>query len=104
MAAARSWFGLALAALYAAAFVAAYWLWSQEPNQLMSDLWLMLAALPYTLTVRALLGSVDFSADSLSDVLTATAFCCALAYLAGELIEAGLRLLWRLAWRRPRPI
>ena len=104
MAAARSWFGLALAALYAAAFVAAYWLWSQEPNQMMSDLWLMLVALPYTLTVRALLSSVDFSADSLSEVLTGAAFCCALAYIAGALVEALLRGLWRLARRRPRSI
>ena len=102
MRAARSYFGLTLAALYAAAFIVAYWLWAQQPNILLSDLWLTLAAIPYLLIVRALTGSADFSAASLGEVLAAAAFCCLLAYLVGALIEFLLRGAWRLARRGRR--
>jgi len=102
MRAARSILGLGLAILYAAAFAVAYWLWAQQPSVFLSDLWLSLAAVPYLLTVRALTGGADFSADSLGDVLAAAAFCCALAYLGGAIVEALLRAAWRLA-RRNRP-
>ncbi len=103
MRAARSYLGAGLAVLYAAAFVVAYWLYAQEPGQFLADLWLSLAAVPYILTVRALTGSSDFGADSIGQVLAAAAFCCALAYVAGALIEFLLRGAWRLATRRPRP-
>ena len=56
-----------------------------------------LAALPYTLTARAIAGSSDFAADSIGEVLAAAAFCCALAYVAGALVELLLRGAWRLA-------
>jgi hypothetical protein len=101
--AARSYLGAGLAALYAAAFAVAYWLYAQEPGQFLSDLWLSLAAVPYILTTRAFAGSSDFAADSIGEVLAAAAFCSALAYVAGALIEALLRGAWRLAVRRPRP-
>jgi hypothetical protein len=102
MRAARSYLGAGLAVLYAAAFAVAYWLYAQEAGQFMADIWLSLAAIPYILTTRALTGSSDFSADSIGQIFAAAAFCCALAYLAGALVEAALRLLWRLAMRRPR--
>ena len=102
MRAARSYLGAGLAVLYAAAFVVAYWLYAQEPGQFLSDLWLSLAAAPYILTARALTGSSDFAADSIGEVLAAAAFCCALAYAAGALIEFLLRAAFRLATRGRR--
>jgi hypothetical protein len=98
----RSLLGAALAAIYAAGFAVAYWLYAQEPNQFLSDLWLSLAAIPYILTTRTLAGSSDFAADSIGEVLAATAFCCALAYIAGALIEFLLRGAFRLATRKRR--
>jgi len=103
MRAARSYLGAGLAVLYAAAFAVAYWLYAQAAGQFMADIWLSLAAIPYILTTRALTGSSDFSADSIAEILAAAAFCCALAYVAGALIEALLRAAWRLATRRSRP-
>jgi hypothetical protein len=102
MRAARSCLGAGLAVLYAAAFAVAYWLYAQEPSQFLADLWLSIAAIPYILTVRALTGSSDFAADSIGEILAAAAFCCALAYVAGALVEALLRGAWRLAMRRPK--
>jgi len=99
---ARSYLGVGLAVLYAAAFAVAYWLYAQEAGQFMADIWLSLAAIPYILTTRTLTGSSDFAADSIGEVLAAAAFCCALAYVAGALVEALLRGVWRLATRRPR--
>jgi hypothetical protein len=100
--AARSLLGAALAALYAAGFAVAYWLYAQEPGQFLSDLWLSIAAIPYILTSRTLTGSSDFGADSTGEVLAAAAFCCALAYVAGALIEFLLRGTFRLATRKRR--
>jgi len=102
MRAARSYLGAALAVLYAAAFAVAYGLYAQEPGQFMADVWLSLAAVPYILTTLALTGSSDFSADSVSEILAAAAFCCALAYVAGALVEFLLRGAWRLATRKRR--
>ena len=102
MRAARSYLGAGLAVLYAAAFVVAYWLYAQAAGAFMADIWLSLAAIPYILTARALTGSSDFSADSIGQLLSAAAFCCALAYVAGALVEALLRGAWRLATRKRR--
>jgi hypothetical protein len=102
MRAARSSAGLGLAALYAAGFFVAYWLYAQAPGQFLSDLWLSLAAIPYILTVRALTGSSDFAADSVVEVVAAAVFCCALAYVVGALIESLLRGAFRLATRKTR--
>jgi hypothetical protein len=102
MRAAGSYLGAGLAVLYAAAFAVAYGLWAQAGGAFLSDLWLNLAALPYTLTARAIAGSSDFAADSIGEVLAAAAFCCALVYVAGALVELLLRGAWRLARRRAR--
>ena len=102
MRAARSYLGAGLAVLYAAAFAVAYWLYVQAAGQFMADIWLSLAAMPYILTARALTGSSDFSADSIGEIQAAAAFCCALAYVAGALIEFLLRGAWRLATRKSR--
>lgn len=98
----RSILGLTLAGLYALAFVTAYWVYAQAGGGFLSDLWLNLAALPYTLTIRAIAGSSDFSADSFAQVLAATAFCCALAYIAGALVATLIGGVWRRVTRRGR--
>jgi hypothetical protein len=96
--------GAAFAALYAAAFVAAYVDYLDRAGQWFADVWLVLIALPFTAAMRALAGgSFDFSGDATARVIAGAAFCCALAYVAGALIEAGVRGLFRLAmsrWRR----
>jgi hypothetical protein len=102
MRAARSYLGAALAVLYAAAFVVAYWLYAQAQGQFLSDLWLSLAAAPYILTIRAFAGSSDFAADSIGEILAAASFCCTLAYVGGALIEFLLRGAFRLATRKRR--
>jgi hypothetical protein len=98
----RSALGTALAALYALAFAAAYVDYLRKAGQWFADLWLVLAALPFTLTMRALAGSYDFSGDETARVIAAAAFCCLLAYLAGAIAEALLRALFRLATGRRR--
>jgi hypothetical protein len=100
MRATRSILGLTLAGLYALAFVVAYWLYAQAPDAFLAGIWLSVAAVPYILTVYGLFGSSDFDAGSLPQVLAAAAFCCALAYVVGALIEALIRAVYRLIRRR----
>jgi hypothetical protein len=45
-------------------------------------------------------GSYDFSGDATARVLAAAAFCCALAYCAGALVEAVIRAIFLFATRR----
>jgi hypothetical protein len=57
-----------------------------------ADLPLVLAALPFTLTMRALNGgSYDFSGDMTARVIAAALFCSALAYVAGLAVETIVR-------------
>jgi hypothetical protein len=104
MKALKSAAGAALAALYAAAFGAAYVDYLHRAGQWFADIWLALAALPFTLTMRWLAGgSYNFSGDATAKVVAAAAFCCALAYLAGALAEAVFRALFRFVtgrWRK----
>jgi len=104
MKAMKSAFGAILAALYAAAFGAAYLDFLGKTGQWLADIWLVLLALPFTLAMRQLAGgSYDFSGDATAKVVAAAAFCCALAYLAGALVEAVIRAVFRFAtrpWRR----
>ena len=102
MRALKSALGAALAALYALAFIAAYVDYLGKAGRWFADLWLLLAALPFTLTMRALAGSYDFSGDETARVAAAAAFCCALAYIAGAIVEALLRGVFRLATGRRR--
>jgi len=89
-----SWTGLALAALYAAALAALYVRYLQKAGEWFADLPLVLAALPFTVTMRALNGgSYDFSGDMTGRVAAAALFCCALAYLAGLLLETVARAI-----------
>ncbi len=104
----RSWTGLALAGLYGAAFVALYVDYLRRAGTWFADLPLALAALPFTLAMRAANGgSYDFAGDMTLRVAAAVAFCCALAYAAGWALETIVRRIVRfgqdgLAGRRGR--
>jgi len=88
----RSWTGLVFAALYALVFVALYVGYLRRAGTWFADLPLVLAALPFTLVMRALSGgSYDFSGDMTLRVVAAALFCCALAYVAGLVLELAIR-------------
>ena len=79
-----SWTGLALAAAYGLVFVALYLDYQRRAGTWFADLPLVLAALPFTLTMRALNGgSYDFAGDMTARVVAAGLFGSALAYIAG---------------------
>jgi hypothetical protein len=97
----RSWTGLVFAALYALVFVALYAVYLQRAGTWFADLPLVLAALPFTLVMRALNGgSYDFAGDMTLRVIVAALFCCALAYIAGFVLEAAIRATFRVARSR----
>jgi hypothetical protein len=90
---AKSLLGAVAAAFYAGAFAVAYFEYVRASGQWPDGEWLFLVALPYTLSMMRLIGSVDFSGDSIESLLFAAAFGCVLAYVAGALIEAIARTL-----------
>jgi hypothetical protein len=92
----RSWPGVVFAALYALAFLALYVDYLMRAGTWFADLPLSLAALPFTLLMRALnAGSYDFGGDMTGRVAAAGVFCAALAYLAGLTVESVVRALGR---------
>ena len=101
----RSWAGAVFAALYALVFVALYVDYAIHSGTWFADLPLSLAALPFTLLMRALNGgSYAFGGDMTGRVIAAGLFGSALAYLAGLIVETIVRLLVRLALSaRPPP-
>src|SRR5271170_5219059 len=91
-----SWTGVVLAALHALAFIALYVEYRMRAGAWFADLPLSLAALPFTLTMRALNGgSYAFGGDMGGRVAAAGVFGSALAYLAGFIIESVVRALAR---------
>ena len=93
----RSWTGVVFAALYALAFVALYVDYLTRAGTWFADLPLTLAALPFTLAMRALNGgSYAFGGDMTGRVVAAGVFGSALAYLAGLIVESVVRALARL--------
>jgi hypothetical protein len=96
-----SWTGLILALVYALVLAALYLDYLRQAGTWFADLPLVLAALPFTLTMRALNGGgYDFAGDMTARVVAAAAFCSALAYLGGLVLENALRGLVALARRR----
>ena len=94
----RSWTGLVFAVIYAVVFAALYIDYLRRAGAWFADLPLVLAALPFTLVMRALNGGTyDFAGDMTLRVMAAALFCCALAYLAGVVVEAVIRALVRMA-------
>jgi hypothetical protein len=99
-----SWTGTAFAAVYALAFIALYVDYARRSGTWFADLPLSLAALPFTLLMRTLSGgSFDFGGDMTGPVIAAGLFGTALAYLAGWIMEAIVRLVVRLALRSRAP-
>jgi hypothetical protein len=92
----KSWTGAVFAALYALAFVALYVDYAMRAGTWFADLPLSLAALPFTLVMRALNGgSYAFGGDMTGRVIAAGLFGSALAYLAGLIVESVVRALGR---------
>jgi hypothetical protein len=93
----RSWTGVVFAALYALAFLALYVWYLTRAGTWFADLPLALAALPFTLTMRALNGgSYAFGGDMTGRVVAAGLFGSALAYVAGLIVEGVVRALGRI--------
>ena len=102
----RSWTGVVFAALYALAFLALYVEYRMRAGAWFADLPLALAALPFTLAMRALSGEAyAFGGDMSGRVLAAGVFGSALAYLAGLIVETIVRALrwFLLDTRAPSP-
>lgn len=96
----KSWTGAAFAALYALAFIALYIDYVRRAGTWFADLPLSMAALPFTLIMRALNGgSYTFGGEMTARVIAACLFGSALAYLVGLIVETIIRLLARLALR-----
>ena len=92
----RSWTGVVFAALYALAFLALYVEYLRRAGTWFADLPLALAALPFTLAMRALNGgSYAFGGDMTGRVIAAGLFGAALAYLAGLVVATIVRALAR---------
>jgi hypothetical protein len=93
----RSWTGVVFAAVYALAFLALYVDYVRRSGTWFADLPLTLAALPFTLTMRALNGgSYAFGGDMTGKVVAAGVFGSALGYLIGLAVETVIRRLARL--------
>jgi hypothetical protein len=102
----KSWTGAIFALIHALAFIALYVDYVRRSGTWFADLPLTLAALPFTLTMRALNGgSFDFGGDMTGRVIAAGLFGSALAYLAGLIVGSLLGFLVRLALdtRAPQP-
>ena len=94
MARLMSWTGVVMAAVYALLLAALYLDYLRKAGTWFADLPLVLAALPFTLVMRALNGgSYDFAGDMTGRVVAAAVFCSALAYVAGWVAETIVRAL-----------
>jgi hypothetical protein len=94
----RSWTGAVFASVYALAFTALYVDYVRRSDTWFADLPLSLAALPFTLVMRALNGgSFAFGGSMTGRVIAAGLFGSALAYLAGLIVGTIVRLVVRLA-------
>jgi hypothetical protein len=99
----RCWTGAVFAALYGALFLALYVEYLARAGSWFADLPLTLAALPFTLLMRALNGGTfDFGGELTLRVLAAGIFGCLLAYGVGWLLEAAAGAIGRAVRGRPR--
>ena len=93
----RSWTGGVFAALYALLFVALYLDYLRRAGTWFADLPLALAALPFTLVMRTLMGGAyAFGGEMTGTVIVAGVFCSALAYFVGMVLETAVRAVVRL--------
>ena len=94
----KSWTGVVFAALYALAFITLYVDYVRRSGTWFADLPLSMAALPFTLVMRALNGgSYSFGGEMTARVVAACVFGSALAYLVGLIAETIVRFVTRLA-------
>jgi hypothetical protein len=94
----RSLVGAAFAALYAIAFIIAYVYYRNHIGEWFppADFSLILVASPFVLTMRALAGgSFDMGGEDNLKLAGAMVFCCALAWIAGSLLEWAARMVFR---------
>jgi hypothetical protein len=101
-----SWTGTVFAAVYAVTLIALYVDYVRRAGTWFADLPLSLAAMPFTLMMRALNGgSFAFGGDMTGRVVAAGLFGSALAYLAGVIVATIVSFLVRLALgtRPPSP-
>ena len=95
----RSVVGAVFAALYAIAFIVAYVYYRNHIGEWFppADFSLILVALPFVLTMRALAGgSFDMGAEDTFKLAAAALFCCALAWIVGSLLEGIARAIFRV--------
>ena len=93
----RCWTGAVFATLYGGLFIALYIEYLARAGTWFADLPLTLAALPFTLVMRALNGGTyEFGGELTLRVLAAGLFCCALAYAVGWIVETGAGALARV--------
>ncbi len=98
----RSITGALFAALYGAAFIAAYVWYRGHAGEWFADLGLVLLALPFTLTMRFLAGgSFDMTGEDSLKLLAGALYCCAIAFAVGAVLGWIGRTLLCLARRRP---
>jgi hypothetical protein len=95
----KSILGITLAICVAGAFGFAYWLSARPGASWLDGQWLFLIALPYNWASLRLLGNANFSPDDTAAVAAAFAFDVVMAFLAGAVIEALARWIWRLTQR-----
>jgi hypothetical protein len=99
----RSIVGAAFAALYAIAFIVAYVYYRNHIGEWFppADFSLILVALPFVLTMRALAGgSFDLGGEDTFKLAAAALFCCALAWIVGSALEWIARTIFRAARSR----
>ena len=99
----KSILGLVAALCVAAAFVIAHAISVRPGASWLDGQWLFLVALPYNWTMLRVVGESNFSPDAPLQLAAASLFDVALAYLIGALVEALLRLVWRLLRRASSP-
>ena len=89
------------AASTALLFAALYGVYLHRAGTWFADLPLVMAALPFTLVMRALSGgSYHLTGAMTGRVLIAAIFCSALAYAAGLIVESVIRAVVRVARAR----
>ena len=99
----RSIVGAAFATLYAIAFIVAYVYYRNHIGEWFppADFSLIMVALPFVLTMRALAGgSFDLGGEDTLKLAAAALFCCALAWIVGSVLEWIARAIFRAARSR----
>ena len=95
----KSLLGLFAALVAAILFGLAAWLAFRPGAGWLDGQWLFVVALPYNEALLATVGETNFTPDSNAGLAAVLLFDVALAYVAGAVVEATARGLWRLTRR-----